>query len=551
MNGPEASRANIAHLNFENPPEGHLLTAETLREAATPSCQRGEFLPRGEGQLIQLADLHDIIFYVPLDLVVPNLDQPREDFDEKKMDELEAMILDKGQRKAITAIPFIDDSGQVKLFIEDGERRYRILKDLGATYIRVEIQFEATFRAIFEAAAIANLGQATHNPIEEAKILRRMINWAIEEDQLDRQAAIKKSAAKIGKNVKFVEERLALLELDEMIQRAVIEGLSPKAAFELAAQRKKYGEQVNVVQITQRLLDDPEETFDSERERQKHLATMGREQVRAAVRESMRASGGETGRETAERSEASQLTLDFVSTLTTFLNRSRRLLEREDLRGTTITIMQERRGYPPDIIFEKTEELLDLIRAVYTLLIEVALQPAIPKEAQNIRELLTTARNIIDEMLGSFQDPEGFAPEEIKSRIERLLGVLAPVHEKIVIPALQPPPLKIPEGAPPFTNRVRESKDEFQSLVRFRIAEILAQASDNNGQVLTSAMISQKLNDQFKINVNAQSVGVHIQRYLLAELRPLGLIVDTQIVRRRSGKGLLEKIPAYRLAWKN
>ena len=134
-------------LNFETPPEDKILTPEKLAELATKDCEKGEIFLGNMGQFIRLQELEDNIWYVPIELIIPNPDQPRNYFDEKKLNEMEVSMLDRGQENAAAVVPYIDSEGKIKFLIEGGERRFRVITErIGAQYMKVEIKWRPTYK---------------------------------------------------------------------------------------------------------------------------------------------------------------------------------------------------------------------------------------------------------------------------------------------------------------------------------------------------------------------------------------------------------------------
>ena len=71
------------------------------------------------------------------DLIVPNPNQPREYFDPEKMAEMRKTIKKMGQVQPLSVVPIVLEDGTRKLFIIDGERRFRAVKELGLSTVKV------------------------------------------------------------------------------------------------------------------------------------------------------------------------------------------------------------------------------------------------------------------------------------------------------------------------------------------------------------------------------------------------------------------------------
>lgn len=145
---------------------------------------------------------------LPLELVVPDANQPRSYFDEEKIKELAESIKQHGLLQPILVIPI--ENGRFQ--IVHGERRYRACKLLGLETIRTEIQ-ELTDKEILEIQIVENLQREDLNPIEEAGAFQMMVDFL--------GYTHGEIAEKIGKSREYVTNKLRLLNLPNDLQRGV------------------------------------------------------------------------------------------------------------------------------------------------------------------------------------------------------------------------------------------------------------------------------------------------------------------------------------------
>lgn len=131
---------------------------------------------------------------------------PRRHFDEAKLAELAASVLEHG---VITPL-LVRCLGINDYQLIDGARRYRAarLAGLAAVPARVIVCDDAT---ALELATIANLQRADVHPLDEALGFQRLINQAGYE--------IPALAAKVGKSESYVRGRLKLVDLCERAQK--------------------------------------------------------------------------------------------------------------------------------------------------------------------------------------------------------------------------------------------------------------------------------------------------------------------------------------------
>ena len=142
--------------------------------------------------------------------VEPNKNQPRQKFDDDKIDALADSIKEHG---VIQPIIVVKNGKRYKIVA--GERRWRAAKKAGLKEIPVVIR-EYTDREIAQIALIENLQRENLNPIEEALGYRTLMNKF---DMTQEEVSLK-----IGKSRSAVANSIRLLSLDEAVQSKLISG---------------------------------------------------------------------------------------------------------------------------------------------------------------------------------------------------------------------------------------------------------------------------------------------------------------------------------------
>ncbi len=145
---------------------------KTYTDLAT---EKRRALGRGLDSLISMDDVPaagtSAINDIDLNLITPNPDQPRRDFDEESIAELAASIRELGIIQPLS----LRKTGPNAYQIIAGERRYRAAKLAGLqkvpAYIRTVSDTELT-----EMALIENIQREDLNPIEIALTLRKLID---------------------------------------------------------------------------------------------------------------------------------------------------------------------------------------------------------------------------------------------------------------------------------------------------------------------------------------------------------------------------------------
>jgi len=171
-------------------------------------------LGKGLGSLIQSADAEagvNIDFTeIPMSRIEPNPNQPRADFSEERLLELQESIKKDGLLQPIIVRP----EGSVYQIVA-GERRWQACKKLGYKSIAAKVVVVNDIQAQ-EISLVENLQRDNLNPIEEARGYQRLIDISGR-----KQVEI---AASVSKNQTTISNALRLLNLPEEVQDLMFEG---------------------------------------------------------------------------------------------------------------------------------------------------------------------------------------------------------------------------------------------------------------------------------------------------------------------------------------
>jgi ParB/RepB/Spo0J family partition protein len=153
--------------------------------------------------------------------------QPREIFDEEKLQELADSIKELGVQQAIT----VRYTGRGKYVLISGERRWRASQMAGLTEIPAMVMhgLEGGSETLegFTRSVAENLGRADMSPLEEAKAFKKLTDFGLTPEDV---------AKRIGKSWNHVDNRLQLLKLVPAVQEALIKGHLPVGLAWYAAQ---------------------------------------------------------------------------------------------------------------------------------------------------------------------------------------------------------------------------------------------------------------------------------------------------------------------------
>ena len=162
---------------------------------------------------------------IDIDMVVPDVQQPRIEFSPEAIDRLAASIRDQGQLTPIR----VRWSGELgKWLIIAGERRWRATKHAGLPTIECYFhEQELSSSQVLEQQLIENLLREDLKPVEEARAfteLMKMNGWTGKQVA----AALCVPASKVSRS-------MALLRLPDDVQRQVDDGqISARTAYELS-----------------------------------------------------------------------------------------------------------------------------------------------------------------------------------------------------------------------------------------------------------------------------------------------------------------------------
>ena len=142
--------------------------------------------------------------------IVPNKEQPRQEFDEKSLEELADSIRQFGIIQPLVVQP----KGKYYELIA-GERRWRAAKLAGLKEVPVVIR-EFSARETMEISLIENIQRENLNPIEEAIAFKRLINeFDLKQDEV---------AERVSKSRTAITNSMRLLKLPEEVQQMLIDG---------------------------------------------------------------------------------------------------------------------------------------------------------------------------------------------------------------------------------------------------------------------------------------------------------------------------------------
>lgn len=180
----------------------------------TPNRKSG--LGRGLGALLSDIEEESVINSVEtsemlLANIVPNVDQPRKQFNDEALSALVESIKTHGVITPLIVTPLPDG----KYMIIAGERRYRAATAAGLVSVPVCVR-ECTQVQIDELSLIENIQREDLNPMEVARAIKKLMD--------DYNYTQEQAAERIGKARPTVANLLRLMDLSEDVQKMVESG---------------------------------------------------------------------------------------------------------------------------------------------------------------------------------------------------------------------------------------------------------------------------------------------------------------------------------------
>jgi ParB family chromosome partitioning protein len=159
---------------------------------------------RHAGHPVHHLSANEGFLFLPIGLVRPNPDQPRQHFDDASLDDLTASVKEKGVLQPVLARKDPQSEGYILIA---GERRWRAATAAGLAEIPALIRTQTDH---LEVALIENLQRENLSALEEAQALLKL--------KQARHYTDEQLAKIIGKSRQYVSDSLILDDLPEQIK---------------------------------------------------------------------------------------------------------------------------------------------------------------------------------------------------------------------------------------------------------------------------------------------------------------------------------------------
>ncbi len=471
----------VPYLNIMNQPaekievQGPLKTMTAVKLNRSEISHKGEEIPSVLGQLLSVPELEDTLWRIPLELITANPDQPRTYFRPDKLQELEVSIRAKGVQVPVQLAPYLDQqSGGIRLFMIDGERRFRVCQSIPTVTIKGIIRCVLTLEELFEDSLIINEGRDPHNPIERARAYKRLIEY---KEKRGEQSAVQQIAKKLAISDQTIYNHLRLLDLPEEIQALVIRDQVPTSElFHLANVKKKFGDQIDLLRVARILLDNLHKDTPA-RVTPKGITAKG---VRDAAKQALLEGGNEA---LANEIESQRSIYQLLNGLNGTLKAAETIV-RESARQDVVRILRSRRS-PPEVLRDRidaTLQQLGEIRDVVNTAIMPDPLPEVPgkpkfadfvreKTAQKFGNSLTRYKLALA-IARSSDQKEIVSTTELVEYLKSDINTVAS-NLRILEDELKELGIKIE----PHTIREKDSRDIYDKKVAYRLVWVILRPS--------------------------------------------------------------------------
>ncbi|MFI2434669.1 ParB/RepB/Spo0J family partition protein [Streptomyces sp. NPDC018693] len=223
----------------------------TTKAPATKGAAKKSTARKAPAKKAAPAEIKTAFKLVPIDRIDRDPNQPREVFDEEKLQELADSIAEIGVQQPI-GLRYIASTKRYMLIA--GERRWRASKLAGKADIPAMVTHgldggSETLEG-FERSVAENLSRENMTPLEEARAFQKLVDFGLTPEQV---------AKRVGKSWNFVDLRLSLLKLVPAVQEALMKGHLPVGLAWYASQISPANQNAFIARWTRGQFNSPRE----------------------------------------------------------------------------------------------------------------------------------------------------------------------------------------------------------------------------------------------------------------------------------------------------
>ncbi len=169
----------------------------------------------GRGLAALLPTSSETVQQVDVDLIAPNPEQPRRQFEPQALEELTESVRQHGILQPLVVTRDVSASGAVSYRLIAGERRLQAARRAGQMRVPVVVRDAQEIERL-ELALVENLQRADLTPLEEAEAFRRLVDeFGLTQEEVGRR---------LGRGRVAVANALRLLGLSPAIKSSLASG---------------------------------------------------------------------------------------------------------------------------------------------------------------------------------------------------------------------------------------------------------------------------------------------------------------------------------------
>ncbi|MGW4359500.1 ParB/RepB/Spo0J family partition protein [Streptomyces californicus] len=239
--------------------------ADTLRASASFGQAKGGISARRaaiEAAAVAPTDGAPPPLKLAVDVISLNPDNPREELGD--LTDLGASLRDHGQKTAISIMSrfaYLEGNPERKNDLEegtkyvviDGNTRLAAAREAGLTEIKVMLDDDLGSNPdeILESAFVANVHRQDLDPLDEAKVLQRLLGIHKTQDAL---------AARLHRSQGWISQRLALLSLTPELKEKLQSGEEPAALLRRVGKKRPEEQEAHLRQLKEKTQKAPPKT---------------------------------------------------------------------------------------------------------------------------------------------------------------------------------------------------------------------------------------------------------------------------------------------------
>lgn len=239
-------------------PKQKLLETKDLKLGRLSQYETGEMIELPDGtqvRLIRLRHLEHETFYADPKLIVRQPRQPRNYFNPQTIQKTAGSIAVRGQLEAAHVVPVLFPDNTCRLMLIEGERRFRIILNLGLPRLKITTDWVRDEQELFETSYTINLKEQ-HTIFEDSDAFVRMIA-AREKKGMSRSEAIEDASRIAQKSPDVFKTYLKLQRITPEAREILVDRVGLTGAEAIVDAINKVIGDVDQVAMAKSIVENP------------------------------------------------------------------------------------------------------------------------------------------------------------------------------------------------------------------------------------------------------------------------------------------------------